>query len=70
MTNLEALEKFNEAIKPYLEAHPKESLSKTLWQVEYFLDDKEQNFLLFPHNTDKNFINSIKRMLNYFENGD
>lgn len=63
MTNLEALEDFNEIVKPYLEKHPNIGLCDLLYRADYYSLEKNGVPLLMKNNI--MFIWTIEEYLKY-----
>lgn len=61
MTNLKALEQFNEIVKPYLESHPDIGLFDLLFWVDFHVKNKSDIGLL--ERSDSFALDTIERNL-------
>lgn len=67
MTNLEALEQFNEIVKPYLEKNPNEDLTDFLYWADSYSRGVNGVPLLMKSND--NFIVTLKEYIEYITEG-
>lgn len=68
MTNLEALEQFNEIVKPYLEKNPNEDLTDFLYWADSW--SREVNSVPLLMKSNDRFIATLKEYIEYMEGGE
>lgn len=67
MTNLEALEQFNEIVKPYLEKNPHEDLSDVLYWADSY--SREMAGVPTLEKNDTTFLWTLEKYIEYITKG-